>query len=218
MPGKRSAYELWALELLFADGFAPMTRNGAADPSRGGAFVLKPEFAFAADPALVRFGASFVKSDAFKAMFREGMALVEDTAEYLDGPGRTESTALRRNAALTYASESMRLTTRLMQIASWLLVQRAVAEGEISAAQAQREKDRVRLASQDGSGAARDYDEMPERFRELVSLSLRLHARVVHLDSLIAEAEEGPRPRASSPVSIQQDLLMMAFGARRAAG
>jgi hypothetical protein len=36
--------------------------------------------------------------EAFKAMFREGMALVEDTAEYLDGPGRTESTKLRRTA------------------------------------------------------------------------------------------------------------------------
>ena len=39
----------------------------------------------------------------------------------------------------------MRLTTRLMQIASWLLVQRAVAEGEITADQAQAEKNRVRL-------------------------------------------------------------------------
>ena len=36
--------------------------------------------------------------------------------------------------ALSYASESMRLTTRLMQLASWLLLQRAVAEGELSVA------------------------------------------------------------------------------------
>jgi regulator of CtrA degradation len=178
----------------------------------------QPEFAFDADPALVRFGASFVKSEAFKALFREGMALVEDTAEYLDGAGRTESTALRRTGALTYASESMRLTTRLMQIASWLLVQRAVSEGEITPAQAQREKDRVRLANQDATASARDFDEMPERFRELVALSLRLHARVVHLDGLIAQAEQAPAQRPSSPVSIQQDLLRMAFAARQAAG
>ena len=178
----------------------------------------QPEFAFRADEGLVRFGTSFVKSEAFKLLFREGMALVEDTAEYLDGPGRTESNRLRRSGALTYASESMRLTTRLMQIASWLLVQRAVAEGEITPAQAQREKDRVRLASQEMTTSPRDFDEMPERFRELVALSLRLHARVVHLDTLIAQAEEAPAPRpSSSPVSIQQDLLKMAFGARQAA-
>jgi regulator of CtrA degradation len=171
------------------------------------------ELAFVENRALVRFGTSFVKSEAFKALFREGMALVEDTAEYLDGPGRTESTKLRRTAALTYASESMRLTTRLMQIASWLLVQRAVAEGEITSAQAQREKDRVRLAAQDVTASPREFEDMPERFRELVALSLRLHARVVHLDKLIAEAEGTPAARASSPVSVQQDLLKMAFSA-----
>lgn len=177
----------------------------------------QPEFAFVPDQGLVRFGASFVKSEAFKALFREGMALVEDTAEYLDGAGRTDSAKLRRTGALTYASESMRLTTRLMQIASWLLVQRAVAEGEITSAQAQREKDRVRLASQDVTASPREFEEMPERFRDLVALSLRLHARVVHLDTLIAQADEAPAMRPSSPVSIQHDLLKMAFGARQVA-
>ena len=208
-----------ALELLFADGFAPAVSNRAAIRHVEGRYVLsQPEFAYEADPALVRFGASFVKSEAFKLLFREGMALVEDTAEYLDGAGRADSSRLRRSGALTYASESMRLTTRLMQIASWLLVQRAVAEGEITAAQAQREKDRVRLASQEASVSPQEFDELPERFRELVALSLRLHARVVHLDTLIAQAEEAPRPRRlASPVAIQHDLLKMAFGAGQAA-
>ena len=77
----------------------------------------------------VPFGRTFVSSDAFRAMFREGMLLVEETAAYLDGGGREESRLLPRDVALAYATESMRLTTRLMQIASWLLVQRAVAEG-----------------------------------------------------------------------------------------
>src|SRR3954467_12183350 len=80
----------------------------------------------------IDFGKTFVQSDAFRALFREGMSLVEETAAYLDGPGREESRKLNRQTSLSYASESMRLTTRLMQIASWLLVQRAVAEGEIT--------------------------------------------------------------------------------------
>jgi regulator of CtrA degradation len=168
---------------------------------------------FEDDRALVQFGASFVKSEAFKALFREGMGLVEDTAEYLDGDGRTDSKLLRRSGALTYASESMRLTTRLMQIASWLLVQRAVAEDEITPAQAQREKDRVRLASHDVTASSRELEDMPARFQELVALSLRLHARVMHLDALITAAEK-PAPRANSPVAVQQDLLKMAFGFR----
>src|ERR1700722_7324420 len=76
----------------------------------------------------------FARSELFDRTFQEGMELVEETASYLDGSGRQESKALDRNAALGYASESMRLTTRLMQVASWLLVQRAVREGDMDAA------------------------------------------------------------------------------------
>ena len=43
--------------------------------------------------------------------------LVEETAAYLDGDRRQQSKALGRAAALAYATESMRLTTRLMQLA-----------------------------------------------------------------------------------------------------
>ena len=69
----------------------------------------------------VSFGERLASSQAFTDLFRDGMALVEETATYLDGPGRKESKRLERSAALAYATESMRLTTRLMQLASWLL-------------------------------------------------------------------------------------------------
>jgi regulator of CtrA degradation len=94
---------------------------------------------------LVTFGAILATSQAFSAYFREGMALVEETAAYLDGPGRQDAKKLERAAALAYATESMRLTTRLMQLASWLLLHRAVNEGEMSLAQASREKKKVKL-------------------------------------------------------------------------
>ena len=59
----------------------------------------------------------FTASELFDRTFREGMELVEAAATYLDGPGRQQSKLLSRNAALAYAGESMRLTTRLMQVA-----------------------------------------------------------------------------------------------------
>lgn len=70
------------------------------------------------DEGAISFTRGFVKSEAFMVLFREGMGLVEQTASYLDGDGRKESAALPREVSLTYATESMRLTTRLMQIAS----------------------------------------------------------------------------------------------------
>ncbi|HEY9009444.1 MAG TPA: DUF1465 family protein, partial [Devosia sp.] len=98
-----------------------------------------------ADGALVQLSERFTNSAAFGALFREGMDLVEETAAYLDGAGRTEAKALDRAVSLTYATESMRLTTRLMQLASWLLLHRAVKEGEMTLVQANREKTKVKL-------------------------------------------------------------------------
>jgi len=48
----------------------------------------------------VRFGQRLAGSQAFSGLFREGMALVEETAAYLDGPGRNESKLLERGGAL----------------------------------------------------------------------------------------------------------------------
>ena len=158
----------------------------------------------------VRFGQSFVGSDAFRALFQEGMELIEETASYLDGPGREESRHLERQTSLVYASESMRLTTRLMQIASWLLVQRAVAEGEITAGQALQEKNRVRLTTQEPARARADVELLPERLRELIGLTARMHARVIHLDGLISDDRPTPVTR-DSPVALQQWLIRSAF-------
>jgi regulator of CtrA degradation len=160
----------------------------------------------------VRFGQSFVGSEAFKALFQEGMELIEETAAYLDGPGREESRNLPRQASLVYASESMRLTTRLMQVASWLLLQRAVAEGEISSDQARTEKNRVRLNAHDTATTVAEYEALPIRLRELMGLATRLHARILHLERLISEGETAPRASAPNPVATQLGMLQRAFG------
>src|SRR4051812_49171698 len=86
----------------------------------------------------------FTRSELFDRTFEEGMGLVEETAAYLDGSGRQESKMLSRAGALCYAAESMKLTTRLMQVASWLLVQRAVKEGSMAAADACEDRYRLR--------------------------------------------------------------------------
>ena len=100
--------------------------------------------------------------------------------------------SLPRPAALAYATESMRLTTRLMQVASWLLLQRAVNEGELTPAQAQSEKHRVRLAEQNVACPAELFEQLPEALRAFSAKSLRLQARVAHLDRALAEAEARP--------------------------
>ncbi|MGH6680588.1 MAG: DUF1465 family protein, partial [Bradyrhizobium sp.] len=134
------------------------------------------------DGALVDFNERLANSAAFGNLFREGMDLVEETAAYLDGLGRTEAKALDRAASLTYATESMRLTTRLMQLASWLLLHRAVKEGEMTLNQANREKTKVKLSAADPSPAEM-VAKLPVQLQDLITRSMSLQARVRRLDS-----------------------------------
>ena len=117
------------------------------------------------ETALVQFSERLTNSAAFGTLFREGMDLVEETAAYLDGVGRTEAKALDRSVSLTYATESMRLTTRLMQLASWLLLHRAVKEGEMTLTQANREKTKVKLSAAD-PGPNDMIEKLPQQLQE----------------------------------------------------
>ena len=163
------------------------------------------------EPAPIYFGERLASSQAFAALFRDGMALVEETAAYLDGPGRQESKRLERSAALVYATESMRLTTRLMQLASWLLLHRAVKEGEMTLSQANKEKAKVKLAAGE-PGHPESVKLLPERLRDLIERSRRLNDQVRRLDANIYAPPLAPdRPRASNPVERQLGLLKAAF-------
>src|SRR5207302_6034391 len=134
----------------------------------------------------VVFGERVAASQAFADLFRDGMALVEQTAAYLDGPGRQEAKKLSRQAAIAYATESMRLTTRLMQLASWLLLQRAVSSGELTPEDARKEKHRISLAEIGAGQQLIGSSQIPDALGELIKRSLRLHERILKLDAMIA--------------------------------
>lgn len=161
-------------------------------------------------PVAVVFGARLLSSDAFKVLFREGMALVEETAAYLDGDGRVESRILERSVALAYATESMRLTTRLMQLASWLLIQRATNEGEMTQEQASEERAKVKLAKPVRPTSSEIYGQLPERLRDLIARVERLHARIVYLENQSRRPADAET--AAKPVQDQLSLIRTAFG------
>jgi regulator of CtrA degradation len=163
--------------------------------------------------ATVSFSERLASSQAFASLFRDGMALVEETASYLDGAGRQESKKLERSAALVYATESMRLTTRLMQLASWLLLHRAVKEGEMTLAQASKEKSKVRLASCE-PGDAKSLALLPVKLQELIGRSTKLQGEVRRLDATM-HAPTPIKVQANNPVERQLGLLKAAFESDR---
>ncbi|HWC62740.1 MAG TPA: DUF1465 family protein [Rhizomicrobium sp.] len=150
---------------------------------------------------------SFAGSVLFEKTFDEGMALVEETARYLDGKGREESRSLSHKAAMLYAGESMRVTTRLMQAASWLLVQRAVHDGEMEESAACQ--DRYRLGSKElclghspDAAAA-----LPAELQDLLQRSDNLYRRIARLDDVLFG---GKAPAAGARG--QMAALAQAFG------
>lgn len=148
----------------------------------------------------------FARSELFNRTFAEGMELVEDTAAYLDGDGRRESKLLSRAVALAYASESMTLTTRLMQVASWLLVQRAVREGDMEPEAACDA--RYRMAERK-MAVEPTHPELPIALIEYVVRAEKLHDRVLYLDRRMY-LDAAPEPE-SNPVLSQLGMLEAAF-------
>ena len=104
----------------------------------------------------------------------------------------------------------MRLTTRLMQVASWLLVQRAIREGDMDAREACLSRYRLGAQSVCQAEPAECLEEMPAALIYLLERSSRLYERVLHLDRrmfLDAPAVEG-----AHPVRSQLERLQAAFG------
>ena len=158
---------------------------------------VKP--AFAARPGVILDQAA---AELFERTFREGMDLIAEVSAYLDGIGRLESRRLSREAAADYAAESMRLTTRLMQVASWLMVQRSVREGETrpeAAAEA-----RYRLGH---PNAPRLSPRIPETLAAFSRRADRLFERVSRMDrQMYVEVE-----LAANPVASHLERLRSAF-------
>ena len=148
----------------------------------------------------------FARSELFERTFQEGMELVEETAAYLDGEGRRDSKLLSRSAALAYAGESMKLTTRLMQVASWLLVQRAVREGDMTPEAACDPRYRLlerRVEAEPG------HPEIPIALVEYLVRAEKLYDRVLYLDRRMY-LDDAAEPDAN-PVLSQMGLLEAAF-------
>jgi regulator of CtrA degradation len=162
----------------------------------------------------ISFGAHYAASHQFDAIFREGMALVESAASYLDGAGRKEARALKGPASMLYATESMRLTTRLLELASWLMIRRAHKDGDLSAEELQKKRARVRLTAPGRLSHVKGFGELPEGLRNLIEASFALNDRIVRLDTAM-EMQVEAAPAAGSPVETQVARLERAFNGER---
>jgi regulator of CtrA degradation len=158
----------------------------------------------------VSFGERLATSSKFDRLFAEGMALVERTAAYLDSQGRSDAKGLQGPASVSYATESMRLTTRLLEVASWLLIRRSLKNGEITPSEAQAKRARLKIGGQGRASHIGQLEALPPALRELIEESFQLTDRVLHLERVI----EAPAGEAGDPVGDQRSRLETALANR----
>lgn len=119
----------------------------------------------------------------FRGTYDEAFQLLIEARDYLTYREPTERAALSLDQRLAANREAMRLTSRLTQVMAWLMVRRAVQEGEISfdeALQSDRRLDgqRVCLIQIEDDDAA----PLPRGLRDLLGRSYHLYTRVERLD------------------------------------
>ena len=66
-------------------------------------------------------------------IYAEALKLADAARGYFDGPGIAERAQLLDTARTATALESLRITTRLIAIVSWGLLQQAIRNGEVAA-------------------------------------------------------------------------------------
>jgi regulator of CtrA degradation len=91
------------------------------------------------------------------------------------------------------------------------LLHRAVKEGEMSLAQANKEKTKVKLSAAD-THDANNMELLPVMLRDLIERSQKLQGKVLRLDSNIHNRVPADHVPTMNPVERQLGLLKAAFG------
>lgn len=137
-------------------------------------------------------------------LYIDAMVLADEARSYFDEGGRADRETLDPMARVSFSCESLKVTTRLMHVIAWLLTQRAVDAGEMTAREACDPSRRLGPAP---VSAAAAVTALPDRARETITASVDLYARVMRLD----EAQADDVAVAHSPVHAMHGRLALAF-------
>jgi regulator of CtrA degradation len=120
----------------------------------------------------------------FGKTYNEARQLLEEARGYFAALEPLERRDLPVAERLKHCTETMRMTARLTQIMAWLLMQRAVHEGEITRDQALADTATLADVAVCMEPAEAEWKGLPSRLVGLLDRSERLYFRVARLDEL----------------------------------
>jgi len=139
-----------------------------------------------------------------ESLYTEAMVLADEARAYFDDEGRSERLTLEPFVRVGFACESLKVTTRIMHIVAWLLTQRAVEAGEITAADGGRPERRLGKA---GESDPVVIDQLPASAQRLINSSVDLYARIQRLDEGQLMDEPVASPARALMGRLERDLI-----------
>ncbi|MGB7404558.1 MAG: DUF1465 family protein [Pacificimonas sp.] len=138
-------------------------------------------------------------------LYTEAMILADEARSYFDEEGKAERENLAAVERVHYSCESLRVTTRLMHVVSWLMTRKAVTAGELTAEEGTHPDRRLGVAGEAGIDAD-SFAALPPRARNIVERSRDLYDRVRRLDEQLVIEEVPLSPARQLQGRLEQSL------------
>jgi regulator of CtrA degradation len=121
----------------------------------------------------------------FTRTYDEALDLIVEARNYMVHTRPTARRSRPSDDNLRLSCEALRVTSRLTQVMAWLMLQRAVQYGEISAREACDEKNRLSGQSVCLDETSVEDNELPAGLRSLLHRSLSLYKRISRLEEMV---------------------------------
>ena len=120
--------------------------------------------------------------------YDEALALTREVRDYIASQAPADKAALDHDTQLVASCEEMRVTARMTQVMAWLMLQRAVNDGELDREQAAVPDNRLGGQETCLAEPAVDPAYLPARLADLLARSRRLYERIQRLDMMLEPA------------------------------
>lgn len=126
-------------------------------------------------------------------LYAEALDMAAEARAYFSTAGLEERQTLEPMERVLFSCESLKVTTRLMHVISWLMVGKAVAAGEMSPQEAATPDRRLGFAERSDETREPRLGLLPVQALSLIRRSQALYDRVQHIEaSLFGEGADAP--------------------------
>jgi regulator of CtrA degradation len=153
------------------------------------------------------FGPKNSSPQIVERLYEEAVSLADQARAYFGTHAKEDRRQLDPIDRLTYTSESLRISTRLMHVISWLMVRKSVAAGEITEKEALKPKHRLGDRELCKTSNIRDLRRLPPMVSSLSLRSQAIFARAMHMEDHVLQRAEVGEEDLANPVGAMMQRL-----------